>query len=326
MPIFLALAVWIGAALCGQTPRGDISSPAPLLIDYRPILGLFRAEGSPDGRTEIALRSWTEAGRSRLLLADPATLHTRVTDGAAPPSLSWVDVEKVFSANGSRAPYFRLRDAARATREKTANSGVASWRAAQRGVWLSVDLCPSKKPLDRWIFTELTGDRRSPLPVFLDVSGRWIADHGDDFAWLIALESAGHMDVAWVGHGEEHPYDPRVPYTRTFDLTPGLDFSAEVFKTEKRLIAAGRSPSVWYRFPGLISSPALVDTLLSWGLIPLGSGAWLNKNESPRDGDVVLVHANGNEERGLRLLERLAKDRREALAAGRWSWLGQSDF
>ena len=285
---------------------------------YRPLLGLLRVAGG----TEIAVRAWTENGVGRLLLVDPATLRTRVTEGAVPEALSWDAVEKVCSGGGEGPLFFRLRSAASRTREQSANAGVRSWTPARRGVWLSFDLCPSRKPLDRWIFAELTRGRSDPLPAFISVSGLWLADHAEDFAWLAAEEKSGRLEITWVGHGETHPYDRTLPYTKTFDLTPGLDFAAEVFETEKRLLAAGQTPSVWYRFPGLISSPVLVDRLLSWGLIPLGSGAWLNKSERPRSGDVVLVHANGNEPGGLVLLKRLAKDHSGDLRAGSWSWLG----
>ena len=46
----------------------------------------------------------------------------------------------------------------------------------------------------------------------------------------------------------------------------------------------------------------LGEQLDGLGLIPLGSDAWLAKNEWPREGSIVLVHANGNEPLGVRRL------------------------
>ena len=37
-------------------------------------------------------------------------------------------------------------------------------------------------------------------------------------------------------------------------------------------------------------------------LIPLGSDAWLAKGEAPRKGSFILVHGNGNEPKGVKLL------------------------
>jgi len=36
-------------------------------------------------------------------------------------------------------------------------------------------------------------------------------------------------------------------------------------------------------------------------LISLGADAWLALNQKPRDGSIMLVHPNGNEELGLKL-------------------------
>ena len=69
---------------------------------------------------------------------------------------------------------------------------------------------------------------------------------------------------------------------------------------------------------------------MAYGLIPVGSDAWLAKNEVPSAGSIVLVHGNGNEPVGVeKLLERVqggeiprvdrgenvAGDRREAFFA-----------
>ena len=39
-------------------------------------------------------------------------------------------------------------------------------------------------------------------------------------------------------------------------------------------------------------------------LISLGADAWLALNQTPRDGSIMLVHPNGNEERGLKIYQR----------------------
>jgi hypothetical protein len=45
-------------------------------------------------------------------------------------------------------------------------------------------------------------------------------------------------------------------------------------------------------------------------LIPVGSDAWLGLNQWPKEGSIVLVHANGNEPIGIhRFLELMHKER-----------------
>jgi hypothetical protein len=94
-----------------------------------------------------------------------------------------------------------------------------------------------------------------------------------------------------------------------------------VLENEKAMLAAGITPSVFFRFPGLVSRPALVARVVAFGLVPLGSDAWLAKNEWPREGSIVLGHANGNEPLGVRRFLQLLRDEREAIRAKSWQLL-----
>ena len=68
------------------------------------------------------------------------------------------------------------------------------------------------------------------------------------------------------------------------------------------LLEHGTTPSVFFRFPGLISSKELIKKVCDFGLITVGADAWLAKEEKPEAGSVILVHANGNEEIGVKKL------------------------
>ena len=69
----------------------------------------------------------------------------------------------------------------------------------------------------------------------------------------------------------------------------------EILDVERLLIANGETPSVFFRFPGLISDPALMEAVRENHLIPLGANAWLALGRKAPPGAVVLVHPNGNE-------------------------------
>lgn len=58
-------------------------------------------------------------------------------------------------------------------------------------------------------------------------------------------------------------------------------------------------PSVFFRYPGLVTNKALLLKLNNLGLIPLGSDAWLAKNQTPTTGSIILVHGNSNEHVGI---------------------------
>ena len=65
------------------------------------------------------------------------------------------------------------------------------------------------------------------------------------------------------------------------------------------MLSAGLEPSVFFRFPGLVSRPDVFEKVVALGLVPLGSDAWLAKSrQPPAEGSIVLVHANGNEPLG----------------------------
>jgi peptidoglycan/xylan/chitin deacetylase (PgdA/CDA1 family) len=150
----------------------------------------------------------------------------------------------------------------------------------------------------------------APVPVALSLSGEWLVHHGADFQWLRDQEHAGALRITWVDHSYHHPYVPGRPLADNFLLTAGTDMRAEILDTERLLIANGETPSVFFRFPGLISNAALMKLAGGYHLIVLGGDAWLAKSPQARPGDIILVHPNGNEPAGLAIFTNL-------LAAGK---------
>ena len=83
-------------------------------------------------------------------------------------------------------------------------------------------------------------------------------------------------------------------------LTAHVDPVREILDTERLLIANGETPSLFFRFPGLVSSDPLMETVRRFHLVTLGADAWLAIGQKPGPGSIVLVHPNGNEPEGLR--------------------------
>ena len=103
----------------------------------------------------------------------------------------------------------------------------------------------------------------------------------------------------WTDHTYHHPYRRKLPDDANFLLTKGVDPQEEILDTERLLIANGETPSLFFRFPGLISSDPLMQAVSQYHLITLGADAWLALGEKPGRGSIVLVHPNGNEPKGL---------------------------
>ena len=152
----------------------------------------------------------------------------------------------------------------------------------------------------RAFFTGL--EAASPhAPVALSISGLWLIHHFDDFRWLVGERNSGALDILWVNHTYHHPYHRKLPDDANFLLSMGVDPEEEILDTERLLIANGETPSLFFRFPGLVSSDPLMQAVSQFHLVTLGADAWLAIGQKPGHGSIVLVHPNGNEPKGLAL-------------------------
>jgi peptidoglycan/xylan/chitin deacetylase (PgdA/CDA1 family) len=84
-------------------------------------------------------------------------------------------------------------------------------------------------------------------------------------------------------------------------LTRGVDAESEILRTERLIIANGETPSLFFRFPGLVSNDPLMEAVRRFHLVTLGADAWLAIGQKPGPGSIVLVHPNGNEPLGLKI-------------------------
>ncbi len=126
------------------------------------------------------------------------------------------------------------------------------------------------------------------------------------------------MAITWIDHTFNHRFDPTKALKGNFLLEPGTDLEGEILRTEQAMLKHGMVPSVFFRFPGLVSSRALFDRVVSHGLVPVGSDAWLAKGQRPTEGSIVLVHGNGNEPIGIEDFLRLLRTERANIRDRDW--------
>lgn len=182
------------------------------------------------------------------------------------------------------------------------DAGLERADTTERGFSLTIDLCPSTKPLTRPVFEALIQafePSEKPIPVTITITGRWMASHQADLTYLKTLVTRGDLDITWVNHSYHHRFDPRRPLPVNFLLEPNTNIRDEVLLNEQAMLKNELVPSVFFRFPGLVSDKLVFDEVLSFGLLPIGSDAWLAKKQAPRQGSLVLIHANGNEPLGI---------------------------
>jgi hypothetical protein len=296
----VTLASWAGLAGAARancaftpTPATRLQGPAAV-VDYRPVL---KACVAADGRKAVAIREMTVAGQKLALLADPEGLTTRL-ERAACWTCSEMSEAELMSTRMGRAVDESAEAPGLIRRGFLQNAGLTHGEAA--GDFLTGDLCPSKRPLDRTFFARL--ETASPrAPIALSISGLWLTHHFADFRWLVDQRNSGALDILWVDHTYHHPYRRKLPDAANFLLTKGVDPDTEILDTERLLIANGETPSLFFRFPGLVSSDPLMQAVSRFHLVTLGADAWLAKGQQPGKGSIVLVHPNGNEPKGLAL-------------------------
>jgi hypothetical protein len=295
----LAALLFAPAALADDSCRYRASpeaglAPAEAVADYRSTLLACR---NADGDARVAIRTMTIGGAPLLLLADAEKLSTRLERAAC-----WTCQDASDSASSLGQTRY-LRTVAKAAampgiahRSFLQDAGLT--HGAANGAFVTGDLCPSRRPLDRRFFEKLMSSGRG-APVALSISGQWLLRHAEDFRWLMQRQAEGALDIVWTNHTYHHPYARGRPDDQTFMLTRGLDADYEILETERLLIANGGTPSVFFRFPGLVSNSPLMDAVRRHHLIVVGTDAWLAKGQRPGEGSILLVHPNGNEEAGV---------------------------
>ena len=259
------------------------------------------------GRALWAIRGFTEDGVEHRLAVDPATFATYDLPAALlVPRRDAIPFETTRLGRAVArytAPPYRLQ-----------NGGATRAETGVDGVFLTVDLCPSRRPFERAMFDAAAAlGQGAPVPVAVSVSGVWLAAHPEEVAYLKGEAAAGRLAITWVNHSWHHHYDPKAPLDANFVLAPGTDFLSEVLHLEEQLIGEGLVPSPFFRFPGLVSDRAVMKRLAELSLVPIGADAWLAKGEEPRRGSFILVHGNGNEPKGIRLLMPLLREKRVQL-------------
>ena len=267
----------------------------------------------------IILRKFLKADHNYYLTVSPLTLNPEVirSDSINPVPATWETLRSRYS----ETPYMRALKQAEILGDTLQDAGFTRFISSKNGIDLTIDLCPSQRPLDRIVFTDLIeeiGRVEKPVPLAISITGRWMRMHPDDLKWLDSLERSNDLAITWSNHSYNHYTFKDVPLKRNFMLAPGTQIDAEVLNTEIALLQMNIVPSVFFRFPGLVSDHSIYVRILRFGLIPVGSDAWLAKGQWPKNGSIVLIHANGNEPLGVKDFLNLLRIKRDEVLSKRW--------
>lgn len=269
---------------------------------YNPIFMPGRVQDG--GPLLLAIRTLTHDGVPSLLTVDTNSLQTALVP-AARFSARYPDAPRggyISLAEFQSSPYWQTLQAATQTPVATQNHGLKHAMGSLPGYILSVDMCPSRRPMEKAMFEALAELRDAPTQVAICMTGMWLLTHEEDMRWLQAEAARGALQITWVNHTFSHVYFPELPVENNFLMRPEMHVEQELLETERLLLERDALPSVFVRFPGLVADTALIAKARHLGLIPLGADAWLAHDEMPTAGSIVLVHGNGNEPLGIEAL------------------------
>jgi hypothetical protein len=266
------------------------------ILNYRPIFKSCLYKSSP----WLQIREFESNGKNFGLFVHPETLSTQFDQ------LNSYDCQDIGSVEVSSRIGALLKKSVE-TPYPTFNDGIVESSKSAEGYFITVDLCPSENGdfeigiLDKIMQQSIK--QKKPIPIGFAVTGRWLKNNQLYLKYLNQLEKSQFIKITWINHTDHHFYIPKNTYHDNFLIKSPWPIQDEVLELEKKLIEKDITPSIFFRFPGLVSNQSLMEKLKSLFLIPLGSNSWMAKKQLPKPGSIILLHGNGNESLGIEIFE-----------------------
>ena len=193
------------------------------------------------------------------LTVDPNTLRTYIEKISSLKKIeirSLAEIRKIYS----NTKYVLALSESENKASLPQNAGFTHFAQIRNGIVLTADLCPSKLPADKNFFNILLDEFaniKRPVPIALCVSGLWLEKHIEDVKWIKNLEAKSLLSITWIGHSYNHRFLKDNQLKNNYLLLPDTNIDIEVLNTENKMLQSSITPSIFFRFPGLVSSREL---------------------------------------------------------------------
>ena len=248
----------------------------------------------------LAIRSFNFNKKKLFLIVDTNSLKTGIVEQK-------LTLKNNCSSQILKSRYVKILNYEKSLPHKLQNDGII---ANPNGLTITTDLCPSsKKGFEDRAYLALIKHFKNPVPVTVFISKRWIEKHKKEFEQLKCWDRDKNLSITWGNHTALHIYHPKFPLKHNFVLSPEENLTKDVLDLEITLLENGVVPSIFFRFPGLISDKKTVDRVTDLGLITIGSNTWLAKGEKLKKDSIILIHGNKNETKGVDIFLKLLKEK-----------------
>ena len=214
--------------------------------DYEPIFLSCKNSSQLD---LIAIRKFKNNNTEFTLVVEPNFLKTKILRS------SELNCQPLEITKFNETYYGKTLIAASSNSNTKFLQNAGLQKFLSREVYLTVDMCPSAKPFENSLFSWVE-KTKSPMAVALTAT--WAIGHKQEFERLKNIHFL-NSNVSWINHSYFHPYKINLPFEQNFLLMSGINIEKEVLGNEIFMIENEITPSVFFRFPGLVSNQALIQ-------------------------------------------------------------------
>lgn len=275
------------------------------ISNYQPI----RQDITFQGDTYTAIRKFFRGNSKYFLAVDLATNKTKIILAKDSEELS-------DNSNFEKSSYNSALKSLK-NKKEIQNTGLKNdLKFHENTVYMTADFCPSSKSgFEKEFFENFI--KKGNKNVAIAITSSWIKKHANSFSWLMEQKKSNNLNITWVNHSTNHYYDWNKPLEENFLLKLGTNLDEEVLGVEKMLLKNGETPSIFMRFPGLVSDAKIREEIIDkYSLVFIGSDAWLAKGEDPKNGSIILIHGNKNEPIGVQKSNKYLENKNPGIKFG----------